>query len=302
MARIRKGIVLAGGAGSRLWPLTSVISKQLLPVYDKPMVYYPLTTLMLAGIRDILLISTPTELPRFQALLGDGGRWGIRISYAAQPEPKGISQAFIIGEDFIAGEGCALILGDNIYYGAGLSERVDRAARQAFGATVFCHHVPNPEDFGVVELDATGKTLSVEEKPQTPRSNWIVTGLYFYDDKIVEIARGLKPSARGELEITDVNRVYLGRGELQAERMGRGYAWFDAGTQSALLQAGDFIHTIEQRQGLKVGCPEEIAYRMGYIDAKALAHLAKAAPGSDYGAYLRHLLQFTSETPLPRRD
>jgi glucose-1-phosphate thymidylyltransferase len=290
MSRTRKGIVLAGGAGSRLWPLTSVASKQLLPVYDKPMVYYPLTTLMLAGIRDILLISTPSELPRFQALLGDGSKWGIRMSYAPQPEPRGIAQAFFIGEEFIAGESCALILGDNIYYGAGLSERVLRAAAHTSGATVFCHHVPNPEDFGVVELDADGKALSIEEKPKAPRSNWIVTGLYFYDEKIVEVTRGLKPSARGELEISDVNRAYLERGQLQAEQLGRGYAWFDAGTQKALLQAGEFIRTIEELQGLKVGCPEEIAFRMGYIDAAALAELAKAAPGSDYGVYLRHIL------------
>jgi glucose-1-phosphate thymidylyltransferase len=293
MAMVRKGIVLAGGAGSRLWPLTSVASKQLLPVYDKPMVYYPLTTLMLAGIRDILVISTPAELPRFQALLGDGNRWGIRISYAAQPEPRGIAQAFLIGEEFIAGEGCALILGDNIYYGAGLGERAQRAAMQLGGATVFCHQVPNPEHFGVVELDASGRALSIEEKPKAPRSNWIVTGLYFYDEAIVQMAKSLKPSPRGELEITDINRAYLERGQLQAELLGRGYAWFDAGTQKALLQAGEFIHTIEERQGLKVGCPEEISFRMGYIGRDELESLARNAPGSDYGAYLRHILQYS---------
>ncbi len=291
MSAITKGIVLAGGAGSRLWPLTSVASKQLLPVYDKPMVYYPLTTLMLAGIRDILLISTPTELLRFQSLLGDGSQWGVAIRYAAQPEPRGIAQAFLIGEEFIAGQGCALVLGDNIYYGAGLGERVQRAAAQKGGATVFCHQVPNPGEFGVVEIDADGRALSIEEKPKAPRSNWIVTGLYFYDDAIIDVARNLKPSARGELEITDVNRAYLARGSLHAEQLGRGYAWFDAGTQKALLQAGEFIHTIEERQGLKVGCPEEIAYRMNYIDAAALTRLANAAPGSDYGIYLRNILQ-----------
>lgn len=295
MSSIRKGIVLAGGAGSRLWPLTSVASKQLLPVYDKPMVYYPLTTLMLSGIRDILLISTPTELPRFQALLGDGAKWGLNMSYAAQPEPKGIAQAFIIGRDFIDGTGCALILGDNIYFGAGLGERVQRAAALQSGATVFCHHVQNPEHFGVVELDAHGRALSIEEKPTVPRSNWIVTGLYFYDASIVDIALDLKPSVRGELEISDVNRFYLERGLLTAEQLGRGYAWFDAGTQSALLQAGEFIHTIEERQGLKVGCPEEIAYRMGYIDAAALSGLAEAAPKSEYGAYLRHIVHSHAE-------
>lgn len=291
MKTIRKGIVLAGGAGTRLWPLTSVASKQLLPVYDKPMVYYPLTTLMLADIRDILIISTPAELPRFEALLGDGKNWGIDISYAPQERPKGIAEAFLIGERFIGGEGCALILGDNIYYGAGLAERVQRTALHPGGATIFCHQVPNPEHFGVVELDGGGKALSIEEKPKAPRSNWIVTGLYFYDGNIVEVARNLKPSPRGELEITDVNRVYLKRGQLHAEQLGRGYAWFDAGTQKALLQAGDFIHTIEERQGLKVGCPEEVAYRMGFIDNTMLAKLANAAPGSDYGAYLRRMSQ-----------
>ncbi len=291
MDQVRKGIILAGGAGSRLWPLTTVASKQLLPVYDKPMVYYPLTTLMLAGIREILLISTPQDLPRFQYLLGDGGRFGIRLSYAVQSHPGGIAQAFLIGEEFISGEGCALILGDNIFYGAGLSERLVRAANTAGGACVFCHWVNNPEHFGVVELDGDGRAVSVEEKPCSPRSNWAITGLYFYDREITSFARKLRPSMRGELEITDVNREYLESRRLRVEQLGRGYAWFDAGTQKALLQAGEFIHTIEERQGLKIGCPEEVAYHMGFISSGALKDLATRAPSSEYGAYLRRIMQ-----------
>jgi len=291
MTKRKKGIVLAGGAGSRLWPLTIVNSKQLLPVYDKPMIYYSLTTLMLAGIQDILLISTPVDTPRFEALLGDGRKWGISIQYAMQEKPAGIAQAFLIGEPFIDGGSCALILGDNIFFGAGLGERLQRAALQQSGATVFCHQVLHPERFGVVELDAAGRVLAIEEKPKNPQSNLAVTGLYFYDESIVDVARSLKPSARGELEITDVNKAYLAKGRLRVEQLGRGYAWFDAGTHQTLLQASEFIHTIEEHQGFKIGCPEEIAFRMEYIDAAALERLAQDAPGSVYGSYLRSILQ-----------
>lgn len=292
MGAITKGIILAGGAGTRLWPLTIVASKQLLPVYDKPMVYYPLTTLMLAGIKDILVITAPQELPRFRSLLGDGCDWGIKLNYATQEEPRGIAQAFLIGEDFISGQPCALILGDNIYYGAGLSERLMRAAQAEDGACVFCHWVPNPEQFGVVELDSQGRALSVEEKPRAPRSNWIATGLYFYDQGITSIARKLKPSRRGELEITDINQIYLESGRLRVEQLGRGYAWFDAGTQKALLQAGGFIQMVEDCQGLKIGCPEEVAYRMGYIDEKELLYLAERAKNKEYGEYLKQIARF----------
>jgi len=291
MTETKKGIILASDVGSRLWPLTVFSSKQLLPVHDKPMIYYSLTTLMLAGIRDILLISTAAEISRFTSLLDDGHQWGINVRYAVQPEPAGIAQAFLIGEKFIDGAGCALILGDNIFYGAGLGERVQRAAQSNGGATVFCHQVHSPDSFVVIELDEAGRAVTIEEKPKNPRSNWAVTGLYFYDESIVEIVRSLKPSARGEFEITDVNRVYLESGRLSAEQLGRGFAWFDAGTHKALLQASQFIHTIEERQGFKIGCPEEIAYRMEYIDAAALEHLARVAPGSDYGSYLRRILQ-----------
>ena len=286
-----KGIILAGGAGTRLWPLTLVSTKQLLPIFDKPMIYYPLTTLMLAGIRDILIITAPPEVARFEALLGDGSRWGIAIRYAVQAEPDGIARAFLIGEDFIGGQPCALILGDNVFYGAGLAEIAQRAADRSQGATIFCHWVNNPSRYGVLELDASGKPARIEEKPSNPKSNWAVTGLYFYDASIVEVARGLKPSPRGELEITDANRVYLESGRLTAELLGRGFTWFDAGTHHSLLQASDFIYTIEERQGLKIGCPEEIAYRMGYIDGMALEGLTKSIGNSDYSSYLRRLLE-----------
>ena len=291
MTGTRKGIVLAGGAGTRLWPLTIVSTKQLLPIFDKPMIYYPLTTLMLAGIRDILIITAEPEVPRFEALLGDGSQWGVRIGYAVQHEPDGIAKAFLIGEKFIGGEPCALILGDNVYYGAGLGEMVQRAARRTNGATVFCHWVNNPSRYGVLEIDAQSRPMRIDEKPPHPKSNWAVTGLYFYDASIVDVARKLKPSARGELEITDANRVYLESGRLNVEQLGRGFAWFDAGTHRSLLQASDFIYTLEERQGLKIGCPEEIAYRMGFIDDAALEGLIKSIANSDYTGYLRRLLE-----------
>jgi glucose-1-phosphate thymidylyltransferase len=286
----RKGIILAGGAGSRLWPLTIISTKQLLPIYDKPMIYYPLTTLMLAGIRDILIITAESEVPRFEALLGDGGRWGVSINYAVQPEPDGIAKAFIIGEKFIDGQGCALILGDNVFYGAGLGELVQRTASCDNAATVFCHWVNNPSRYGVLELDRQNRPVRIDEKPKQPKSNWAVTGLYFYDSSIVEVARKLKPSARGELEITDANRTYLEAGRLNVETLGRGFAWFDAGTHRSLLQASEFIYTIEERQGLKIGCPEEVAYRMGFIDAAELERLMAPIADSEYGAYLRRVL------------
>jgi glucose-1-phosphate thymidylyltransferase len=290
MSNGRKGIILAGGTGSRLWPLTVASTKQLLPIYDKPMIYYPLTTLMLAGIREILIITAEPEVPRFEALLDDGSRWGISIDYAVQPEPDGIAKAFIIGEKFIDGQSCALILGDNIFYGAGLSEFVQRAANDSSGATVFCHWVNSPSRYGILEFDAESRPTHIEEKPKQPKSNWAVTGLYFYDSSIVEVARKLKPSARGELEITDANRVYLESGRLKVELLGRGFAWFDAGTHHSLLQASEFIYTIEERQGLKIGCPEEIAFRMDYIDARALERLITPIADSEYGAYLRRVL------------
>jgi glucose-1-phosphate thymidylyltransferase len=286
----RKGIILAGGAGSRLWPLTIISTKQLLPIYDKPMIYYPLTTLMLAGIRDILIITAESEVPRFEALLGDGGRWGVSINYAVQPEPDGIAKAFIIGEKFIDGQGCALILGDNVFYGAGLGELVQRTASRDNAATVFCHWVNNPSRYGVLELDRQNRPVRIDEKPKQPKSNWAVTGLYFYDSSIVEVAHKLKPSARGELEITDANRAYLEAGRLNVEMLGRGFAWFDAGTHRSLLQASEFIYTIEERQGLKIGCPEEVAYRMGFIDAAELERLMAPIADSEYGAYLRRVL------------
>ena len=291
MSTVKKGIVLAGGAGTRLWPLTIVSTKQLLPIFDKPMIYYPLTTLMLAGIRDILIITAESEVPRFEALLGDGSQWGVRIGYAVQPAPDGIAKAFLIGEKFIGGEPCALILGDNVYYGAGLGEMVQRAACRTSGATVFCHWVNNPSRYGILEMNAQNEPVHIEEKPAHPKSNWAVTGLYFYDASIVDVARKLKSSARGELEITDANRVYLESGRLNVERLGRGFAWFDAGTHRSLLQASEFIYTIEERQGLKIGCPEEIAYRMGFIDDAGLERLIKSIANSDYTDYLRRLLE-----------
>jgi glucose-1-phosphate thymidylyltransferase len=285
-----KGIVLAGGSGTRLYPVTQVMSKQLLPVYDKPMVYYPLSTLMLAGIRDILVISTPQDTPRFEALLGDGKNWGLRLRYAVQPRPEGIAQAFLVARDFIAGERVALVLGDNIFHGHDLTELLTRAAARERGATVFAYPVNDPARYGVVEFDARGKAVSIEEKPRQPKSRYAVTGLYFFDHQVVEIASKLKPSPRGELEITDVNRVYLELGELEVVSMGRGMAWLDTGTHEALLEASHFIETIERRQGLKIACPEEIAYRMKFIDAAQLEALAKPIQKSAYGEYLRSVL------------
>ena len=291
MSTSLKGIILAGGSGTRLYPATQSVSKQLLPVYDKPMIYYPLSVLMLAGIRDVLIISTPQDTPRFQQLLGDGQRWGMSFQYQLQPRPEGIAQAFLVGADFIAGERCALVLGDNIFYGANLSHILQAAARCDTGATVFAHPVHDPERYGVIELDPNGRALSLEEKPARPRSRLAVTGLYFYDRHVVELTRGLKPSARNELEITDLNRLYLERGELHAQVLGRGMAWLDTGTHDSLLEAATFIQTIEKRQGLKIACPEEIAYRAGYIDAAQLQHLAAALDNSGYGQYLRGVLE-----------